>query len=168
MIRPVNSNDASAVAHIYNHYISNTVVTFEEEPVTSAEMRNRILATSQDELPWFVAEQNDELVGYAYASKWKGRCAYRFAVEVTVYLATDMQSKGWGTKLYQQLFNELKSKSIHTVIGGIALPNPASIALHEKFGMQKVAHFREVGFKFDGWVDVGYWQGMLADCCEQQ
>lgn len=161
MIRTAKSSDAKAIANIYNYYISNTVVTFEEDTISSAEINYRISEIGSMNLPWLVAEDSGEIIGYAYASQWHGRCAYRFSVEITVYLSHLLISQGWGTRLYENLFSELKKKSIHVVIGGIALPNIASIALHEKFGMEKVAHFKEVGFKFNRWVDVGYWQGKL-------
>jgi len=159
MIRLAAITDAASIASIYNHYVLNTVVTFEEEAVSATEMAERLAETATAGLPWLVIEQTGSVVGYAYASKWKGRCAYRFTVEATVYLAPDAGGQGHGTKLYEALFAELKKKSVLVVIGGIALPNQASIALHEKFGLQKVAHFKEVGFKFKKWVDVGYWQG---------
>jgi L-amino acid N-acyltransferase YncA len=95
------------------------------------------------------------------ATKWRERFAYRFSVEVTVYLAPTFTGNGVGSQLYDALFSVLKSRSIHSVIGGITLPNLASVALHEKFGLEKVAHFKEVGFKFEQWKDVGYWQGVL-------
>lgn len=162
MIRDAKRQDASEIANIYNYYVTNTVVTFEEAPVSVADMSQRIQETLTIGLPWLVAENDNEIVGYAYASKWKGRCAYRYSVEVTVYLSHLATSQGWGSQLYQQLFKQLKQTSVHAAIGGIALPNDASIALHEKFGMKKVAHFEEVGFKFNQWVDVGYWQIKLG------
>jgi len=163
LIRPVKQSDIDAITHIYNHYILNTSVTFETEQVSIEDIRARILNTQEDNLPWLIAHnENNTIVGYAYASKWKGRCAYKHSVEVTVYLDKNIKSKGWGTKLYTQLISQLKSKGIHSLIGGIALPNPASIALHEKFGMKQVAHFAEIGFKFDKWVDVGYWQCLIS------
>ena len=161
MIRDAVNGDAAAVARIYNYYVKNTVVTFEESAVEASDMEERIAETQADGLPWIVAESDGEVIGYAHASKWKGRCAYRFAVEVTVYLEHALHSKGWGSRLYERLFADLRAKNFHVAMGGIALPNPASIALHEKFGMHKVAHFEEVGYKFDDWVDVGYWQGKL-------
>jgi L-amino acid N-acyltransferase YncA len=124
-------------------------------------MSNRITEVTDAELPWLVAEQNHVIVGFAYASKWKGRCAYRYSAEVTIYLSHSMTSKGIGSALYSELFLRLRENSTHVVLGGISLPNDASIALHEKFGMSKVAHFDEVGFKFGNWVDVAYWQGKL-------
>jgi len=96
-----------------------------------------------------------------YASKWHGRSAYRFSTEITVYLAPAHVGRGIGSQLYARLFPILRDRGIHAVIGGIALPNEASVALHEKFGLEKVAHFKEVGYKFDRWIDVGSWQGIL-------
>jgi phosphinothricin acetyltransferase len=160
-IRPVLPEDAAAVAAIYNHYVLQTVVTFEEQPVSGDEMSRRIADVQAASLPWIVAQSGGRVVGYAYASKWKARSAYRFAVETTVYLENGLGRRGVGTRLYETLFAQLKERGIHTAIGGIALPNDASIALHEKFGMQKVAHFKEVGFKFGRWVDVAYWQRHL-------
>ncbi|HEV7431928.1 MAG TPA: GNAT family N-acetyltransferase, partial [Steroidobacteraceae bacterium] len=93
-----------------------------------------------------------------YASRWKGRCAYRYSVESTVYLEPLAVGQGLGTALYSALFARLQELGCHVVIGGIALPNAASVALHEKFGMRQVAHFAQVGNKFGRWVDVGYWQ----------
>ncbi len=163
MIRQAAQSDATEIAEIYNHYISNTTITFEEIPLSGQEMAGRIADTETEGLPWLVAESDGQVVGYAYASKWKGRCAYRYSAEVTVYLAQESTGKGLGATLYEALFRELKERSYHVVMGGIALPNPASIALHEKLGMTQVAHFKEVGFKFDQWIDVGYWQKSLAD-----
>lgn len=163
MIRLANSNDSKAIAKIYNHYITSTVATFEENEISDAEIAARLAATLECGLPWFVSESDGKITGYAYASKWHGRSAYRFSAEVTVYLAPDSTGQGSGTQLYESLFSNLRARSYHTVIGIIALPNLASIALHEKFGMQKVAHFDEVGYKFNRWISVGYWQGKLND-----
>lgn len=158
MIRSAISEDAPKLADIYNHYIENTVITFEESCIDSDEMIKRIEAVTEQNLPWLIIEENNLILGYAYASPWKARSAYRFSVEATVYLSPNEHNKGLGTQLYQALFEELKRKPIHTIIGGITLPNPASIALHEKLGMHQVAHFKQVGKKFDQWLDTGYWQ----------
>ena len=160
-IRIATASDADRIAEIYNHYIANTVVTFEEEPVAGDEMRRRMDDVFASALPWLIAESGGRVVGYAYATKWKARSAYRFSVETTVYLADGLGKVGLGSRLYDELFRLLKEKGIHAAIGGIALPNDASVALHEKFGMRKVAHFDEVGFKFGKWVDVGYWERIL-------
>jgi phosphinothricin acetyltransferase len=152
--------DSEAIARIYNHYVTQTVVTFEEEAISSSEIHRRI-QENQSSLIWYVAEQEDEVVGYAYAGKWSCRSAYRFSTEVTAYVAPDHTGQGIGSRLYGKLLPALKDRDIHTVLGGIALPNEASVSFHEKFGFSKVAHFREVGFKFNRWIDVGYWQRIL-------
>ena len=156
-IRPVTRDDAAEIARIYNHYIRATVVTFEEQEVTDGEMVRRFDAIAGCALPWLVAQRADRVVGYAYADRWKQRSAYRRSVESTIYLHPDYTGAGIGTRLYRQLLAQLPA-SIHTVIGGIAQPNVASVTLHERLGFSKVAHFRDVGFKFERWIDVGYWQ----------
>lgn len=158
MIRQATIDDAEAIAKIYNWYVKNTVISFEIEAVTTEEMARRISDLISDSLPWLVAESAGRIVGYAYASKWKGRCSYRFSVETSVYVDKEIRGQGFGSALYNALLTVLRGKSLHVAVGGIALPNEASVSLHEKFGFQKVAHFKEIGFKFDQWVDVGYWQ----------
>lgn len=160
-VRPIAPGDAAAVARIYNYYVTDTIVTFEEEPVSEQEIGNRINEVLAAGLPWLVAEEEQEILGYAYASKWKGRRGYRFAVEVTVYLDHERVGRGAGSQLYAELLKQLKSAGIRTAIGGIALPNDASVRVHEKLGFEKVAHFKENGIKFDRWIDVGYWQLIL-------
>ena len=160
-IRPAELRDATAIAAIYNHYVATTCITFETEPVPAEQMGERIAETTASRLPWLVVEEDGAVLGYAYASKWKGRCAYRYSVESTVYLDPARQGKGIGKTLYVALIDALRASSLHAVIGGIALPNAASIALHERLGFEKVAQFREVGFKQGRWIDVGYWQLLL-------
>jgi L-amino acid N-acyltransferase YncA len=157
MLRSATTNDAVQICQIYNHYVLQTTITFEEQPVTPDDMLQRIRETTEG-LPWIIAEQDGRLLGFCYASKWKGRCAYRYSVESTVYLRPDSLDQGIGSKLYAALLNELRERQMHTVMGGIALPNEASVIFHEKFGFEKVAHFKEVGRKFANWIDVGYWQ----------
>lgn len=161
MIRTAKSEDASRIAEIYNYYIENTVVTFEEEMVSSNQISARLKKIEDSGLPWLVDQEGELVVGYAYASPWNERSAYKHTAEISVYLAHDSLGHGIGTRLYHVLFTELTKLSIKVVIGGIALPNPASKSLHEKFGMRKVAHFEKVGFKFGQWIDVGYWQTEL-------
>ncbi len=158
MIRTALQADAASIADIYNHYIHTSVITFEEESVSTETMGKRMQDSVDLSLPWLVAEENNELLGFAYASPWKTRSAYRFSVESTVYLKPTSTARGLGSALYAELFSRLKQTSAHAVIAGIALPNSASVALHEKFGMEKVGHFPEVGYKFNRWIDVGYWQ----------
>lgn len=159
-LRAASVDDAEAICHIYNHYVCNTHISFEEQVVTSAEMSRRILDVSEN-LPWLLLENDGLIEGYAYASKWRVRSAYRFSVEVSVYLLPEARGRGIGSCLYEALLDQLAKLGVHAVIGGIALPNDASISLHEKMGFKKVAHFERVGFKNDQWVDVGYWQKML-------
>lgn len=124
-------------------------------------MAGRISAALADSLPWLVAEVSGQVVGYAYASKWKGRCAYQYSVESTVYLSSGQAGKGLGKTLYSALIDTIRASGMHAVMGGIALPNAASVGLHEHLGFKKVAHFEQVGFKQNRWVDVGYWQLLL-------
>ncbi|MEP5567008.1 MAG: N-acetyltransferase family protein [Halioglobus sp.] len=157
-IRAARVDDGKALAEIYNHYILHSMATFEEELLSVKEIEQRIEAVAQLGLPWLVAEERGEIIGYAYANRWRERSAYRFSVESTVYLTPELVSRGWGTRLYEALFDELRALDVHAVIGGITLPNPASVSLHERMGMHKVAEFPEVGFKQGEWLAVGYWQ----------
>ncbi|MEM7306999.1 MAG: N-acetyltransferase family protein [Planctomycetota bacterium] len=161
-LRPFSPGDEEALARVYNHYVAHTVVTFEETPIAAATMRARIDEVLDADLPWLVVEADGQPCGYAYASRWKGRCAYRFSVETTVYLAPEATGRGLGTALYAELLERVGAGGAHVAIGGIALPNDASVALHEKLGMRRVALFSEVGFKQGRWVDVGYWQKTFA------
>lgn len=156
-IRSCELKDVGRICEIYNHYIKNTVITFEEEPLTSSEMETRIENYTKM-YPWLVCEVEGNVVGYAYASKWKERSAYKNTTEVTVYLDPIESKKGYGKALYAALLAKLENLGCHVVLGCIALPNEASQKLHESFGFSKVAHFTEVGRKFGEWVDVGYWQ----------
>lgn len=158
LIRSVASDDAATIARIYNHYVTDSIVTFEEAPVTADEIGRRMDGVLAVPLPWLVAVDDGEIVGYAHASKWKERRGYRFSVEVTVYVAPGCSRRGIGSMLYAKLLPALATAGLHSAMGGIALPNDASVRLHEKFGFRKVAHFNESGFKFGGWIDVGYWQ----------
>jgi len=162
MIRKVNSGDIKQICSIYNYYIEKTVITFEEIPVSETEMENRIKSITAS-FPWFVYEIDDQVAGYAYAGKWKERSAYRFSAESTIYIRNDFTGKGIGSELYKRLLEELKSANIHAVIGIIALPNEKSQKIHEKFGFRKAGHIAEAGFKFNTWLDVGYWELILTE-----
>ena len=107
--------------------------------------------------PYLVSEEDGEIIGYAYVSKFRERPAYEHSVETSIYLKNGCGGQGLGTKLYSELLSYASSQ-YHAIIGGIALPNEASIKLHEKCGFKKVAHFAEVGRKFGKWIDVGFWQ----------
>ncbi len=160
-IRAALPGDAGAICAIYNHYITQTTISFEEEPVSAGEMAQRIADVGAAGLPWLVLVDGDTLIGYAYATKWRVRQAYRFSVETSVYLDCQRTGRGAGRMLYDALLAELRQRELHLAIAGIAQPNEASVRLHERLGFKKVAHFGEVGRKFGNWVDVGYWQLQL-------
>lgn len=160
MIRDCVAQDAVRIAEIYHYYVQNTVISFEEGPIT-AEMMSQRMANITQSLPWIVYEDEGVVIGYAYASPWKERAAYRHSVECSVYLDREQVRRGIGTELYHALVDRLKALSVHCIIGGVALPNDASCGLLEKFGFEKVAHFKEVGMKMGKWVDVAYWQQII-------
>jgi len=155
MIRIVQTSDASSICNIYNYYIKNTIISFEKELVSESEMKDRIQTSK---LPWLVFEEKEIILGYAFASEWKARCAYRFSVEVSIYLNHKKTGKKIGMPLYEELISRLKNLNYHSLIAGIALPNETSVKFHEKIGFEKVAHFKKVGYKFNKLIDVGYWQ----------
>ena len=161
LIRDAQACDAERIADIYNYYIEHTVVTFEEEPLDANQILTRINQVQELCLPWLVAEKDGQVLGYAYSAPWRERSAYRHSKEVSVYLDISLHHKGLGSTLYQALFERLSELDVHAVMAVVALPNAASAALHEKFGMKKVAHLEQVGRKFGQWIDVGYWQRVL-------
>ena len=161
-IRRATEADAPTLADVYNPYVVDSIITFEEMPVSLSDMAARVAEADSVGLPFLVAEARGVPVGFAHASKWKGRCAYRHTAETTVYVGRDHWRLGVGMALYTRLLELLQQSGIHAAIGGIALPNEASIALHERLGFVQVARFREVGFKFGRWIDVGYWQRIFG------
>ena len=160
-IRPATLADAWSLAGIYNHYVRHTIVTFEEEPLSTKLMEARINAVRSHSLPWLVAENRDGVGGYAYAGQFKDRAAYRYCVETTVYLGHGREGHGIGTRLYSELLEALRAQGVRTAVGLIALPNAPSVTLHEKLGFQHTGTLQGVGFKLDRWIDVGYWQKVL-------
>lgn len=160
MIRDAVKADSQQICDIYNHYIRHSSATFEEVELDVEQIAARI-AQLQQHYVWLVFELDEKILGYAYVGQWKPRSAYRFAAECSIYLAEDAAGKGVGTALYAQLIDLLEEYPIATLVGGIALPNPASIALHERLGFRKVAEFERIGRKFGRWVNVGYWQRQI-------
>lgn len=166
-IRLAAAGDAAALAAIYAPYVSDTTVSFETEPPDAAEMAARIEAGG-DLYPWFVAcGEADEPLGYASAGAFRTRRAYRFTVETSVYLARGAEGRGLGRRLYETLLATLEAQGFAQAIGAISLPNPASVALHEKLGFVETGIYRDVGFKLGLWVSVGLWQKPLAALAEQ-
>jgi phosphinothricin acetyltransferase len=160
-LRNATAADADAIAAIYNHYVATTTISMETDPVSGSEMAGRIADVQNAGLPWLVLVEEGRVCAYSYASKWRARPGYRHAVEASVYVDAALRGRGHGLTLYRALLAQLDGR-FHTVIGGIALPNAASIALHERLGFRQVACFHEVGHKFGAWVDVGYWQLTLS------
>jgi phosphinothricin acetyltransferase len=154
-------DDAAAIAAIYNHYVEHTVITFEELPVDAADMAARITEV-QARWPWLVWEAGSHVQGFAYASTWKTRSAYRHTVETTVYLAPAAVGRGIGSALYAALIARLQPPDVHCLVACIALPNEASEALHRKHGFAHAGVMREVGRKFGKWVDVVHWTRCMA------
>ena len=156
MIREANSKDAKAIASIYNHYILNSAISFEEKPINEKIIIERI--NSNEKNKWWIYESADELLGYAYSTKWKSRSAYRYTVESSIYLKPNNFRNGIGTALYTKLLESLKKEGFRRVLAGISLPNDSSVLFHENFGFKKVGQLESVGYKFKKWIDIGYWE----------
>lgn len=161
MIRNVQLSDAKRIAEIYNPYIKDTIITFEEELVTEKDIAERIKYITAKNFPYIVYEENGNVVGYAYLSNWRTRSAYDITLETSVYIDEKAQAKGLGTILYTELINKAREINIHSLIGVISLPNPISQKLHEKFNFELVGNFKESGLKFNKLIDVEFWQLIL-------
>lgn len=160
-IRVATVQDAEAIAAIYAPIVSGTTISFELEPPSADEMRSRI-ATTLQRLPWLVSEDSAGRVdGYAYASRHRERPAYQWSVDVTAYVREDARGHGVGKRLYARLLDALARLGYGQAFAGIALPNDASVALHESVGFSPLGIYRRVGFKMGAWRDVGWWQREL-------
>lgn len=161
-IRPATIADAGPIAAIYAPYVADSAITFEVDIPSVEDMAGRI-ARILPHYPYWVAERDEAIVGYAYATKLYERAAYRWAVETTVYLALDAKGRGVGGALYRRLIDGLRDQGFLTAVGKITLPNAASVRLHEKLGFRASGVFERVGFKQGRWHDVGIYQLDLAD-----
>ncbi len=159
-VRQIVIGDAPSVQAIYAPYVTDTTVSFEEVPPDIMEVERRIAAILP-RYPYLVAEEDGRVVGYAYASEHRTRAAYRTSVDVTVYVAPGAQRRGVARRLYSHLLPAAASLGYHAAFAGIALPNLASVGLHEAMGFEPIGIYREVGRKFDAWHDVGWWQRLL-------
>lgn len=155
-VRDASGADAAAVQEIYAPVVESTPISFETVVPTVDEMAERILATTA-RFPWLVAEQDRRVVGYAYATVFNDRAAYRWSVATSVYVATNAHRRGVGRALYDALVARVRTLGYVNAYAGIALPNDASIALHEAVGFRRVGVFPAAGFKLDAWHDVGWW-----------
>lgn len=156
-IRAATLADAEALLAIYAPYIEGTPISFETEVPTLTAFAGRIAAVLSS-LPWLVCESEAGILGYAYATPHGERAAYRWGVDVSVYLAPAARGRGLGKRLYGELFEHLRALGYYKAFAGISLPNPASVGLHEAMGFTPVGVYREVGYKFGAWHDVGWWQ----------
>jgi len=159
-IRPAHAEDAAACAAIYRPHVTESWVSFEIEPPGAAEMAARIARYGASHA-WLVAERGGMVIGYAYASPHRERAAYASSCDVAIYVGPGATRSGVGRALYGELLALLKAQGLHAAFAGIALPNPASIALHEACGFTPLGIYREVGWKLGAWRDVGWWQRLL-------
>jgi L-amino acid N-acyltransferase YncA len=157
VIRFATVADAVDIATIYAPYVRETAISFETEPPTPAEMATRIVQTLET-YPFVVSAGRDGVEGYAFAGPHRARPSYRFSVDVSVYVAPDHHGRGIGRALYGELLGVLRRQGFQAAFAGIALPNAASVGLHEAVGFGLVGIYRKVGFKFGVWHDVGWWQ----------
>lgn len=160
-LRLATPDDAAAITEIYAPYVAASAVSFETEVPDESEMRGRIEAGA-GRYPWIVAEEGKAVLGYAYASAFRARAAYRFSVETTVYVAQDAQRRGIGRLIYATLLPTLEAQGFTQAIAAITLPNHASLKLHEWLGFTEAGVYRNVGFKLGEWRSVALWQRALA------
>jgi L-amino acid N-acyltransferase YncA len=160
-IRPATLEDAGAIAEIYGHYVRATPNNFEYDPPDAAEIARRIAAVLDARLPYLVAERQRSIVGFAYANQFRPRPAYRFAVESSVYVAKDRIGRGIGHQLLVALMNRCREAGVSQMIAGMGGHHPTSIAFHAAHGFELVGVFRNVGFKFDRWLDLTMMQRTL-------
>jgi L-amino acid N-acyltransferase YncA len=162
LIRLAAEADAEQIASIYRRYVEESWISFEDSPPGAAEMARRMAGERPGFHPWFVAEDHGQLLGYAASSPFRTRSAYRWTVETGIYLAAGAQGRGIGKALLSTLLRVLKRQGYVAAIGAIALPNEASVALHETLGFTYAGTYRGVGFKLGQWLDVGLWEKELA------
>ncbi|CYV42188.1 GNAT family N-acetyltransferase [Streptococcus suis] len=160
-IRSARTEDAADLVAIYAPYVEKTAITFETEVPTVEAFASRIEKTLE-KFPYLVAVEEGKVVGYAYASTYYARAAYDWTVELSVYVSREARGKGIGSLLYDALEEELTARGFKNFLACIALPNPASLALHKKRGYEQVAHFKNVGYKFDTWHDIVWLQKSLV------
>ncbi len=156
MIRLATAHDADQIHAIYAPIVRDTPISFEWEPPTTDEMRQRIVQTLAY-LPWLVLEHQGDVLGYVYAGKHRERTAYQWSVDVSVYIHADARRSGVGRALYTSLFAVLVMQGFYNAYAGATLPNPGSVALHESLGFQRIGVYHAVGYKAGSWHDVVWW-----------
>lgn len=161
-LRPARVEDAAAIAAIYAPYVRETTVSFETDPPEAETIAGRIAGVLALGLPYIVAEDEAGLRGYAYAGRFHARHAYRYTIEPTVYLDRDARGGGLGSRLYETLLRIVAELGYRQAVALVTLPNPASEALHRRFGFEASGVYSRVGRKFGEWIDVGLFQRALG------
>lgn len=161
VIRPADRNDAPAIHAIYAPIVANTAISLELDIPSVEEIAGRI-ETVSSEFPYLAAEMDGGFAGYAYAGRFRSRAAYNSSVEVTVYVSAQFRARGVARQLYASLFAALQAQGRHTAFAVVTLPNAQSVRLHEAAGFEPAGIWKEAGFKFGQWHDVGCWQKRLA------
>jgi L-amino acid N-acyltransferase YncA len=161
-VRDATPADAAACAAIYAPYVSDTAISFEEEPPTTEVMAERI-GTARERHAWLVLEDGERIVGYAYGSTFNARAAYRWSCEVSVYVERGRRHTGAGQLLYEALLGRLANRGYRMAVAGMTLPNEASVGLHRAMGFEPVGTYRHIGFKLGTWHDVAWMQRSLGD-----
>ena len=161
-IRLAAERDAGPVADIYAPNVTDTVISFESEPPDADEMRQRIEVTLE-RYPWLVCERQERVLGYAYAGAHRSRAAYRWSVDVSVYVHGEAHRTGVGRALYASLFAALELQGFYNAYAGATLPNPPSVGLHEAMGFRPVGVYQGTGYKMGAWHDVGWWHLPLRE-----
>jgi|CXWL01.1.fsa_nt_gi phosphinothricin acetyltransferase len=157
LVRTFNESDVPPANALTNHYINHTAVHFALSPATDQEFAD-VWRKGREKFPWLAIDHQGRFAGYAKAGIWRERDAYKYTVETGIYITQEAQGRGIGKVLYVELLKKLRDAGFHTAIGGLTMPNEASVRLHETLGFKKVGIYTAVGRKFDTWHDVGFWQ----------
>jgi phosphinothricin acetyltransferase len=162
-VRPATEHDLDGINEIYNHYVASAHYTFDLEPMSNEARREWFTHYGQTgRYRVLVALIEDRIVGYATSSRFRDKPAYQTSVETSIYVSSESIGRGAGSRLYEELFRSLEGEDVHRAYAGIALPNPPSVALHERFGFKQVAHFTEQGRKFGRYWDVAWFEKALG------
>ncbi|MDO5134584.1 MAG: GNAT family N-acetyltransferase [Eubacteriales bacterium] len=160
-IRQVEREDIPALVEIYRYYVENTDITFEYVPPSQEEFTRRVQEITA-RYPYLVAEEEGEILGYAYGAAFKGRAAYDWSVETTVYVNWEKRGRGVGTRLYRELERELREQNIQNANACITYPNQGSMSFHEKEGYRLAAHFEKCGYKLGRWLDMIWMEKLIG------
>ncbi len=161
-IRPALESDLPDIATIYAHEVENSIVTFDLEPPTLSYWREKLAGNHEGDHLLVAVDSDGDVAGYAYSWSYRPRPAYSLTRETSIYLDPSVRGKGVGRRLYPALLDTMAGSGVHTAVALVAQPNPGSVKLHKAVGFEHVGTMREVGYKFDQWIDVEWYQKMLA------